>query len=172
MSKIREYAGTFWDICRHRYSTFVFRLVVGITFIVSGAGKLPERSVFVDEVAEYDLLPDALAQVYGTALPLVEIIIGSLLVIGLVARIAAGLGLLTALSLVIANSVVLYRGINMECGCFGDLAELQTRDAIIIDVLLLIFSFLIIVKKGNFLSLDSIVFRKGSSATGNSRGEE
>ena len=172
MNKIRKYAVAFGDICRHRYAACVYRFAVGITFIISGASKLPERAAFVDEVAEFELLPDALARVYGTALPWVEIIIGSLLVIGLVSRIAAGIGILTALSLVIANSVVLYRGINMECGCFGDLAELQTRDAIIIDVLLLIFSFLIIVKKGNFLSLDSIVFRKGSSATGNSRGEE
>jgi uncharacterized membrane protein YphA (DoxX/SURF4 family) len=133
---------------------------------------MPERSAFVDEVEKFELLPEALANAYGTALPWVEIIVGSFLVIGLLSRIAAGLGLLTALSLVIANSVVLYRGVNMECGCFGDLAALQTRDAIIIDALLLIFAFLIIIRKGDFLSLDSIVFRKDSPENEDSKGEE
>ena len=68
MKRLRKFAGTAWGICRHRYVSFACRLAVGVTFIVSGAGKLPEGSAFVDEVAEYDLLPDALAQVYGTAL--------------------------------------------------------------------------------------------------------
>jgi len=163
MKRLRSFASTAWEICRHRYVTFACRLVVGTTFIVSGAMKFPERAVFLDEVTKYNLLPDILAEIYGTALPWVEVIVGALLIMGLVLRLAAGIGMLTALSLVIANSVVLYRGLNLECGCFGNLAALQTRDAIVIDSILLVLAFLILIRKEDFLSLDSKIFRRGHS---------
>jgi len=152
-----------WEALQNRYVILVCRLGVGITFIISGAGKLPEGSAFVAEVEKYRLLPDALAQAYGSALPWVEIVVGSLLILGLFSRFTAGIGFLIALSLVIANSVVLYRGLNLECGCFGSLAQFQTRDAIIIDSVILIMAFLILIRNVNFLSLDFIIFRKHSS---------
>ena len=163
MKRLRSFASAAWGMCRHRYVTFVCRLAVGITFVVSGAGKLFEGSAFVDDVLKYELLPDTLAQVYGTALPWVEVIVGALLILGLASRLAAGIGMLTALSLVIANSVVLYRGLNLACGCFGDLAVLQTRQAIIIDSVLLILSLLILFRKEDFLNLESRIFNRGIS---------
>lgn len=163
MRKLRSFAVAAWGILRNRHLSFALRLVVGVTFIVSGVAKLPEKAAFVDEVAEYALLPDALAQVYGTALPWVEITVGSLLLLGLFSRFASGIGMLAALSCIIANSIVLYRGLNMECGCFGEMAILQTRDALLIDFALLIMAFQILVHKGEFLSLDGIVFRRKSS---------
>lgn len=163
MRKLRIFAVAAWGILRNRYVGFALRLVVGVTFIVSAVAKLPEKAAFVDEVAEYALLPDALAQVYGTALPWVEITVGSLLLLGLFSRFASGIGMLAALSCIIANSIVLYRGLNMECGCFGEMAILQTRDALLIDFALLIMAFQILVHKGEFLSLDGIVFRRKSS---------
>ncbi len=163
MRKLRSFAVAAWGILRNRYLSFALRLVVGVTFIVSAVAKLPEKAAFVDEVAEYALLPDALAQVYGTALPWVEITVGSLLLLGLFSRLASGVGMLAALSCIIANSIVLYRGLNMECGCFGEMAILQTRDALLIDFGLLIMAFQILVHKGEFLSLDSMIFRRKSS---------
>jgi uncharacterized membrane protein YphA (DoxX/SURF4 family) len=83
-----------------------------------------------------------------------------LLIIGLLSRFAAVIAMLSSLSFIIANSVVLYRGLNLECGCFGQAAVLQTRDALIIDCVMLIVAFLILIHKGEFLSLDSLLFRK------------
>jgi len=160
MSRLKSFFSLSCRILRHRYSSFVFRLAVGVTFIVSGAGKLPERAFFIEKVEEYDLLPDALAHFYGSVLPWIEIVIGALLIIGLLSRFAAVLAMLSSLSFIVANSVVLYRGLNLECGCFGQAAVLQTRDALIIDCVMLIVAFLILIHKGEFLSLDSLLFRK------------
>ena len=145
---------------RHRYLSVIFRLAVGIIFIVSSVGKLSEGSAFVDDVTKYQLLTNNLAEVYATALPWVEIIMGSLLILGLFSRVAAGIGVLTSLSFVIANGVVLHRGLNLACGCFGDMATMQTREAIIIESVLLIMAIQILIRKGDFLSLDSVLFRK------------
>jgi len=145
---------------RHRYLGFVFRLAVGIVFIVSSVGKLSEGSAFVDDVTKYQLLPDMMAEAYATALPWVEIIMGVLLILGFFTTIAAGIGVLTSLSFIIANSVVLHRGLNLSCGCFGDVAALQTREAIIIECVLLIIAVQILVRKGDFLSIDFLRTRR------------
>jgi uncharacterized membrane protein YphA (DoxX/SURF4 family) len=160
MSRLRAIAAQSGTVLRHRYSSLVFRLAVGSTFIVSGAGKLPERALFIEKVEEFKLLPDGLAHFYGNVLPGVEIAIGALLILGLLSRFSAVLAMLSSLSFIVANSVVLYRGLNLECGCFGDAAVLQTRDALIIDCVMLIVAFLIVIHKGEFLSLDSLIFRK------------
>ena len=160
MSRLKSFFSLLCRVLRQRYSSFVFRLAVGITFIVSGAGKLPERALFIEKVEEFNLLPDTLAHFYGNVLPWIEIVIGALLIIGLLSRFAAVIAMLSSLSFIIANSVVLYRGLNLECGCFGQAAVLQTRDALIIDCVMLIVAFLILIHKGEFLSLDSLLFRK------------
>ncbi len=163
MKRLRDSARAAWAVFRNRYVSFACRFALGTTLIVSGAGKLPERAEFINLCQEYDLLPDVLARLYGTGLPWVEVIVGSFLLLGLLSRFASGIAILTALSCIIANSIILYRGVNMECGCFGELAVLQTRDALLIDIALLIMAFQILVHKGEFLSLDSIIFRRKSS---------
>jgi uncharacterized membrane protein YphA (DoxX/SURF4 family) len=155
MKRLRIRLRAAWALYRHRYLSFVFRLAAGTVLIVSGSSKVAEGAGFVEEVADFDLLPEGLANVYATALPWVEIVVGALLILGLLSRISAGIGALTVLSFIIANSVVVYRGLNMECGCFGDMAVLDTRQAIIVDCVLFIMVLQILVHKGVFLSLGS-----------------
>ena len=157
---MRNFTGTLWEGFRNRYLSFVFRIGLGSVFLVSGASKLPDRASFVNTCVGYDILPDALARSYCNALPWVEIVIGALLVLGLLSRFASAIGVLAALSFVIANSVIIYRGLNLECGCLGVWAGLHTRDALIIDFVLLIMGFQILVHKGEFLSLGSRIFHK------------
>ena len=167
MKKIGSFAGAAWGAFRNRHLSLVFRICLGVVFIVSGAGKLPELTAFVNQVEEADILPHALARAYGTSLPYVEIVIGALLVLGLLSRLAAGIGGLAALSFIIGNSFRVVRGLYGECGCFGSIASLQfsTGEALIIDCVLLIMAIQILVHKGEFLSLDSIIFRRKMPGT-------
>jgi uncharacterized membrane protein YphA (DoxX/SURF4 family) len=162
VKRIDKCARTSWEIFRNRYLSFVFRIGLGVVFIISGAGKLPELAAFIEQVEDANILPHALAQVYGTALPYVEIVIGALLILGLLSRFAAGIGGLAVLSFIIGNSTRLYRGLYGECGCFGSIASLQfsTGEALIMDCVLLIMAIQILTHKGEFLSLDSMIFRK------------
>src|SRR4030042_665425 len=162
MRRAKRILGATCEAFRNTYLSFVFRSGLGVVFIVSGASKLPELAAFVEQVEEANVLPHALAGAYGTALPYVEIAIGALLILGLLQRFAAGIGGLAALSFMIGNSFRLYRGLYGECGCFGGIASLQfsTGEALIIDCVLLLIAIQIIVHKGEFLSLDSLLFRK------------
>ena len=160
MRRIGIFLRTAWNAFRNRYLSFGLRLILGATFIAAGAGKLPMRDDFVYVVIGYHVLPDAMAQSYAIALPWVEIVIGAFLILGLFSRIASGVGILTVLSFIIANTIVLSRGLNPSCDCLGWLASLQTRDALIIDFVLLIMAVQILLHKGDFLSLDSRFFRR------------
>lgn len=165
---MKKCAWALWGAFRNRYLTFVFRIGLGVVFIISGAGKLPELAAFVEQVEEANVLPHALASAYGHALPYVEIVIGALLILGLLTRFAAAIGGLAALSFIIGNSMRLYRELYGECGCFGSIASLQfsTHEALIIDCVMLIAAFSIVIHKGEFLSLDSRIFRKKVPGSG------
>jgi uncharacterized membrane protein YphA (DoxX/SURF4 family) len=168
VKRIEKCARTSWEIFRNRYISFVFRIGLGVVFIVSGAGKLSEGAAFVDQVEESNILPHALASAYGHALPYVEIAIGALLILGLLTRFVAFIGGLAALSFIIGNSTRLHRGLYGECGCFGSIASLQfsTQEALIIDCVLLIMAIQILIHKGEFLSLDSMIFRRKTPGSG------
>jgi len=168
VKRIKRVVGAICGAFRNRYLSFVFRIALGAVFIISGAGKLPELAAFVDQVEEANILPHALARVYGTALPYVEIVIGALLILGLLSRFAAGIGGLASLSFIVGNSTMLYRGLYGECGCFGSIASLQfsTREALIIDFVLLVLALQILIHKGEFLSLDSVIFRRKPPGSG------
>ncbi len=168
MNNVKKCAWTLCGAFRNRYLSFVFRIAIGVVFIVSGAGKLPELAEFVDEVKGADVLPDALASVYGHALPFVEIVIGVLLVLGLFTRFAAAIGGLSSISFMIGNGFRIHRGYYGDCECFGTIAALQfsTWNALTIDCVMLIAAIQIMVHKGEFLSLDSVIFRRKTPAAG------
>ena len=62
------------------------RLVTGGVWIVAGALKLPHPADSVRAVRAYDLLPEAIVPAVGHLLPVVEVVIGVCLVLGLLTR--------------------------------------------------------------------------------------
>ena len=63
------------------------RLVTGGVWIVAGALKLPDPVESVRAVRAYDLLPESIVPTVGYALPVVEVVVGVCLVLGLMTRV-------------------------------------------------------------------------------------
>src|SRR3954447_8698314 len=97
----------------------VARLVVGSVWIVAGALKLPDPTASVRALRAYQLLPEAVVPLVGHALPVLEILVGVCLVLGLLTRVIAFLSALMLLAFVIGISSAWARGLNIDCGCFG-----------------------------------------------------
>jgi uncharacterized membrane protein YphA (DoxX/SURF4 family) len=57
--------------------------------------------------------------VVGHALPVLEVLVGACLVLGLLTRLIAVVSALMLLAFVIGISSVWARGISIDCGCFG-----------------------------------------------------
>ena len=109
-----------------RWTTFAARQILGIVLIVAGAIKLPWPEASVQAVRAYQLLPFDITRPVGYALPVIEVVIGLLLVLGLFTRVAAWLGALTMVAFIIGISWVWAHGISIDCGCFGGGGEISS----------------------------------------------
>jgi uncharacterized membrane protein YphA (DoxX/SURF4 family) len=97
----------------------VARLVVGGVWVVAGVLKLPEPAANVRAVRAYQLLPEAVVPLVGHALPLLEVLVGACLLLGLLTRMSALLSAVMLLAFVVGISSAWARGLQIECGCFG-----------------------------------------------------
>jgi uncharacterized membrane protein YphA (DoxX/SURF4 family) len=95
------------------------RVVVGGVWVVAGALKLSDPAGNVRSVRAYRLLPEAVVPVVGHALPILEILVGACLLVGVLTRLAAAVSALMLSAFVIGIASAWARGLSIECGCFG-----------------------------------------------------
>jgi uncharacterized membrane protein YphA (DoxX/SURF4 family) len=95
------------------------RVVVGGVWLVAGALKLPDPTESVRAVRNYQLLPEAIVPFIGHSLPVLEVIIGLCLLLGLLVRPAAVVSAVLMLAFVVGIASAWARGLSIECGCFG-----------------------------------------------------
>lgn len=96
------------------------RLFLAVVFIWAGWPKLIDGEGTVRSVRAFELLPESLVRPFAYGLPLLELGIALLLVLGLVTRISA---LVTAaLMIMFMFGIVMAwtRGLSISCGCFGN----------------------------------------------------
>jgi uncharacterized membrane protein YphA (DoxX/SURF4 family) len=99
--------------------TTAARLLLAGVLIVAGGLKIGTPALSVQSVKAYELLPDSIATAVGHGLPILEIVIGVLLVVGLLTRAMAVISALLMLAFVIGIASAWARGLRIDCGCFG-----------------------------------------------------
>ena len=140
------------------------RLVVGGVWIVAGALKLPDPAASVRAVRAYDLLPESVVPTVGHLLPVLEIVVGVCLVLGLLTRVMAVISALLFVAFIVGIAAAWSRGLQIECGCFGG-GGYDANAAgdypweIARDVGLLIASAYLVVRPRTRWSLDALLFR-------------
>jgi uncharacterized membrane protein YphA (DoxX/SURF4 family) len=108
--------------------TTVARLILGVVLIVAGVPKFRDPIQSVTAVKAYQLLPDPVATTVGHVLPIAEIILGILLVVGLLTRVSAVLGGLLMLAFVFGIAWAWANGLKIDCGCFGGGGQLAAGE--------------------------------------------
>ncbi|WP_265447461.1 MauE/DoxX family redox-associated membrane protein [Flexivirga meconopsidis] len=111
------------------------RLILGITYLVAGVLKAQQLETTRMDTRAFQILPYDLANIWGTFMPFLEIVLGVLLIVGLLTRMTAVLGGLLMLAFIIGIASVWSRGILIECGCFGSSGKLPTTAAYKWDIL-------------------------------------
>ncbi|CAM3590567.1 MauE/DoxX family redox-associated membrane protein [Nocardioides zeicaulis] len=145
----------------------VARLVTGVVWIVAGALKLPDPTESVRAVRAYDLLPEAVVPTVGHLLPVLEVAVGLLLVLGVLTRAAAVVSSLLFVAFIVGIASAWARGLQIDCGCFGGGgfdadATSKYPWEIARDVGLLALSAWLVVRPRSRWALDPVLF--GSSA--------
>ncbi len=135
-----------------------------------GALKLPDPSESVRAVRAYDLLPEAVVPTVGHLLPVLEIVVGLLLVLGLLTRSAAVVSSLLFVAFIVGISAAWARGLQIDCGCFGGGgfdadATAKYPWEIARDVGLLALSAWLAVRPRSRWALDPLLFASSSGTT-------
>jgi uncharacterized membrane protein YphA (DoxX/SURF4 family) len=139
------------------------RLIVGVVDIAAGVAKFPDPAGNVRQVRAFQILPEAVVPTVGHALPTVEILIGSMLVLGLLTRSFAVLATLFFVAFIIGIASAWARGLEINCGCFGSQgvpADPHRQYALDIarDIGLVICSGWLVLWPRTRLALDNLLF--------------
>jgi uncharacterized membrane protein YphA (DoxX/SURF4 family) len=102
----------------HPITAFVLRIVLGCVFIYASLDKIRHPDLFAEAVYNYQLLPEVAVNLVAVCLPWLELLSGSLLVLGL--WMQGSIMILSGLMVVFigALGINLARGLDIYCGCF------------------------------------------------------
>ena len=94
------------------------RVILCIVLIYASIDKIVHPAEFAKAIGNYNVLPFGLENLLSIVLPVLELLVGICLVLGIMingsAIIAAGMMVV----FIIAISQALFRGIDIDCGCF------------------------------------------------------
>jgi uncharacterized membrane protein YphA (DoxX/SURF4 family) len=136
------------------YVIFALRIFLGYIFIKAAMGKIPAPDEFMAAVRQYNVLPDPLETWYGYALPWVELVIGSAVLVGLFTRFSITIMNLMLLSFMIAILITLYRGGLIACGCFDSESGLDWS-TYVRDLEYMVLAGLVTLSHKNRFSVDN-----------------
>lgn len=141
----------------------VARLVVGGVWLVAGALKLPDPAESVRAVRAYQLLPESIVPTVGHLLPVVEVVLGACLLLGVLTRVSGVLSVLLFAAFVFGISWAWAHGLQIECGCFGGGGEKAGASSeypweIARDLALAAASAYLVLGPRSRLALDSVLF--------------
>jgi len=103
----------------NRWLLLLCRLVLGVVFVYASIDKIQHPAAFAKQVYNYQMLSVTASNLFAVTLPWMELFAGLALIVG-VFKGESSLLLSTLLVIFVAAiSVNLYRGVNLDCGCFS-----------------------------------------------------
>lgn len=133
-----------------RIFSWVFRFALAAIFIYAGAVKMYppiQRDFFMMDLSTYQLLPTWAIVAVAYALPPFEVLLGLLLLSGWKLRYSSAASALLLLGFMGVMLFTYLRGVEANCGCFGDGEPISawtlTRDSLILvpAIFLIVYSW-------------------------------
>jgi putative oxidoreductase len=141
-------------IFSNSYLLLIFRVIVGFVFIYAGVEKIIDPEGFARSINNYRLLPFSAVNFFAIILPWIELVAGLLLILGIAVKENSFIITSLLVIFIIAIVISLFRGLNIDCGCFGtDGGSKVGIQKIIENVLLAIGGLLLIYFGGGKITL-------------------
>lgn len=137
----------------------LIRLGLAAVWLVSGALKAVDPAQTRIAVRAYEMLPPGVAGPVATALPLVELMLGALFLMGAGTRWAALVSIVLLAAFLLGAAQAWMRGLSIDCGCFGGGGAVAEGSAaypqeLARDTALLLLGLWLLVRPGTALSID------------------
>ena len=150
-----------------QYVALEARLLVGILFLLAGAAKLADATDAKHAIRDYVPVPDIVLPSLARALPIIEVVLGVCLLLGLLRQTPAivAIGLLTIFSA--GGMLNLLRGRKMECHCLGGvLRERLGWSVIVRNVVLIGLMCVMLGTKSDLFAIGTVIARGPSAMQG------
>lgn len=118
----------------------ILALLFGGLFVYAGLLKLRDPARFLIDIRSFDMLADPYAAWLALGLPWLEVLCGLAVITGMFRKGGLLLLNLALIGFFIAISIAKSRGLNIQCGCFGesdstsDYSELFVRDGVLLCI--------------------------------------
>lgn len=142
------------SILSNKFLLLFIRLFLSFIFIYAGAEKISDPDGFAISISNYRLLPVWSLNIFAITLPWIELVSGILLLFGIAVRENSSIIFSMLMVFTIAIIISLFRGLSIDCGCFGkgsQIGLLKLGE----NLLMLIGAILVIIFDSKFLSLIS-----------------
>jgi putative oxidoreductase len=138
-------------IISNKYFLLLLRLLLGLIFIIAAIEKIAAPESFSVSIANYKLLPSEFINMPAIIIPWIELISGLLLLLGI--SVKENSAIITFLLVVFTITIIisLFRGLNIDCGCFGTIYGSQIGLLKVGENLLLIIMGIILIKEDSSL---------------------
>ena len=105
------------------WAGLAIRLVAAAIWLSTGIAKILDLQHFHAQVSAYKLLPHVFVEPFAYALPFGEAFAGLYLLVGLLTRATAIFTCVLMAAFLVAQVQAWARGLQLDCGCFGVLAQ-------------------------------------------------
>ena len=116
------------------------RVILGAVFIYAGSLKIGQPGQFAADITNYNLLPESMSLTAAYLVPWLAVVCGLALILGWAKKGASILISGLTAAFIAALVVNLVRGVDIDCGCFGDsgtsITEALIRDMALIPLCL------------------------------------
>lgn len=142
----------------------VARLVLGVTLIYAGLIKAGHLLDSARAVLAYQIFPWEIAKPIGYVLPMLEIVLGVLILVGFFTRPVAVIISLLWIAFILGISQAWMRGLQIDCGCFGGGGALTAGEKpgyfweVARDVGLLLLSAWLVWRPRSLVSIDKALY--------------
>jgi uncharacterized membrane protein YphA (DoxX/SURF4 family) len=140
----------------NKYIYLIFRLVIGITFIWASMDKILNPADFAKLVYNYRILPDFTINIFGIVLPWIELLCGIFIVVGFNTKSSSMILSVLLLIFIIAIIAAIFRGLDINCGCFSTDATESSKvgySLLFRDIIMLLMGAYLIICSNDFLCL-------------------
>lgn len=146
------------DLLSNKYLTLLFRVILGVVFCYAAVDKIVHIDQFARAIYFYHIAPGWTVNAMAVVMPMVEMIAGICLILGIMPKGAATLIVAMLVMFIVALTIVYVRGVDINCGCFSVSSRGKESAVGLIwrDLLLLLMGLQVLFLGRDFLSLQRL----------------
>lgn len=144
------------------YTQVFFRIFLGALLLIAGTLKVQDNTALLETVAYITWIPTVVKSFMIDLLPWIEVGVGTLLIAGVLKKIAIPVGMFIYLGFFVFAIYGFGSGMEGDCGCFGEVDDSN----ILAMVLGSTFGWSMIIRNGIFLAMAGFLFLKPGKISG------